>query len=121
MPSRSAASTLVACASVDAYIVIRAPPSPSRRTDPGAPASRAALRAVKLDVAPPVVISPPEPSGSPNRRANSRIRCSSSSLAAGESTQPPQFGLSPAASRSAAAPGTVPAPEMYAMNPGWPG
>ncbi len=64
-----------------------------------------------FDAAPPLVISPPEPSGSPNRSASQRVRCSSSSVAAGESVHPPTLGLSAAASRSAAAPGTVPEPE----------
>ena len=36
----------------------------------------------------------------------------STSVAAGESTQPPTFALRPAASRSATAPGTVPPPLM---------
>ncbi len=37
---------------------------------------------------------------------------SSISVAAGERSQPPTFAFSPEASRSAAAPGTVPAPLM---------
>ena len=53
--------------------------------------------------------------------ANQRPRCSSISVAPGESRQPPTFWLSAAASRSAAAPGTVPAPVMYAMKPGMTG
>ena len=98
----------------------RSPSMPSARTSPGARASRAALSAVKFDAAPPLVIRPPAPVGSPNRSAIQRMRCSSSSVAPGERLHPPTFGLRPAASRSAAAPGTVPEPETYARKPGWP-
>ena len=111
-PIMSAASAIVACASSDAYRTSRIPSTPSARTSPGACASRAALRAVKFDAAPPLVISPPAPSGRPNLPAIQRMRWSSSSLAPAERLQPPTFGLRPAASRSAAAPGTVPEPEM---------
>ena len=96
------------------------PSMPSARTSPGARASRAALSAVKLDAAPPLVMRPPAPAGRPKRSAIQRMRCSSSSVAPGERLHPPTFGLRPAASRSAAAPGTVPEPEMYARKPGWP-
>jgi hypothetical protein len=76
---------------------------------------------VKFAIAPPDVIMPPAVAGSPNREANQRVRWSSISVAAGEWRQPPRFWLIAAASRSATAPGTVPAPVMYPMNRGWPG
>ncbi len=64
---------------------------------------------------------PPASAGMPNHRANVDVRCRSISEADGESSQPPAFMFMPEASRSAAAPGTVPAPLTYAMNRGWPG
>jgi hypothetical protein len=48
------------------------------------------------------------------RWANQRVSAISISVDDGASRQPPPFMLMPAASRSAAAPGTVPAPDTYA-------
>ncbi len=55
---------------------------------------------------------PPAEGGKPKRPASHRTSWSSTSVAAGDSIQPPLFGLSPEASRSAMAPGTVPPPLM---------
>ncbi len=63
-------------------------------------------------MAPPEVSAPPDPSGMPNiSQANHRVSAISISTADGPSRHPPAFMLRPDASRSAAAPGTVPAPE----------
>ena len=70
-------------------------------------------------MAPPDVSSPPAASPMPKTScANQRHRWSSISVAAGASSHPPAFMLRPEASRSAADPGTVPAPDTYAMKPG---
>ncbi len=84
--------------------------SPSSRTLLPPRASRASLRPVKFAIDPPERTIPPLPSGSPNRCANHCVRCSSISVAPGASCHPPTFWFSPAASRSANAPGTVPGP-----------
>ena len=69
----SPASSIVACASCEAYIA-SGDVIPSTRM-PGPPwLSRAALSAVRLEVAPPLVIKPPAPLGSPNSSAIHRIR-----------------------------------------------
>ena len=91
-PSMSPASSIVACASARC----RSPAAsmiPSRRMSPVARLSRAALSAVRLEVAPPLVIRPPAPCGSPNSSAIHRIRWSSSSVAAGESTHAAHVGV----------------------------
>ena len=74
--------------------------------------SRAIFRAIRFAIAPPDVKAPAAPSGMPNICwANHRVSAISISTADGASRQPPAFMLMPAASSSAAAPGTVPAPE----------
>ena len=110
----SAARALTTWVSEDMYMVSRGPAAtPRRRTFQPARLSRAALRAMKFAMAPPEAIIPPAPSGIPNTScANQRVRASSISVAEGASRHAPMFAFSPAASRSAAAPGTVPAPEM---------
>ena len=110
----SAPRELTTWVSVDMYIVSGGwPARPSVRTFHPARWSRAVFRPTKFAMAPPDKTSPPAPSGNPNSSvANHRMRCSSISDAAGESCHPPTFALSPAASRSETAPGTVPAPEM---------
>ena len=110
----SAARELTTCVSVDRYSVERRMPAPRppRRTSQPARWSRAAFSATKFAMAPPEMMSAARARRHAERLgANQRVRCSSISVAAGESSHPPTFMLSPAASRSAAAPGTVPAPE----------
>lgn len=118
-PSMSAARELTTWDSVDAYMVSGCSPrSPLCRTLHPAIASRASLRPANADIAPPLVTKPPAVAGSPSRLANQRTSWSSISVAPGANLQPPTFWLMAAASRSAAAPGIVPAPEMKATNPG---
>ena len=102
------------CVSVDTYTASVGPAAtPSLRMSHPAFASRATFSAMKFAIAPPDVSAPPAVEGNPNTScANQRANPSSISVAAGARRHPPAFPLSPDASRSAAAPGTVPAPEM---------
>lgn len=118
----SAPRELTTWVSTDMYIARGGPAAtPFVRTSHPAFRSRATLSATKLAIAPPDTRIPPAVGGSPNCEANHRMRCCSISDAEGESIHPPRFMLRPAASRSAAAPGTVPAPVMYPANRGCPG
>jgi hypothetical protein len=68
---------------------------------------------MKFAIAPPDVSAPPDVAGRPKTScANQRQSPSSISVADGARRHPPAFMFNPEASRSAAAPGTVPAPEM---------
>ena len=102
------------CVSVETYRPSVGPaPTPSFRMSQPAFASRATFSAMKLAIAPPEVSAPPEPTGSPKIScANHRVNASSISVPDGARRHPPVFMFRPDASRSAAAPGTVPAPEM---------
>ena len=82
----SAARRITTCASSDAYSATGSwSRTPCSRTAWPRLASRAHLSATKFAIAPPVMIIPPDPSGSPKRRASQRVRCSSISAAPGPS------------------------------------
>ena len=83
---------------------------PSRRVFHPAMWSRAAFSPTMLAIAPPDTSRPAASSPMPNRAANHRTRFCSISLAEGESCHPPTFMLTPDASMSTTAPGTVPLP-----------
>ena len=109
----SAARSVTTWTSSEAYRTRGGPAAtPSLRTSQEAFTSRATFSATKFAIAPPETKRPPAAAGSPNISANQRRRASSTSVAAGESRHPPTFMLTPDASMSATAPGTVPAPLM---------
>ena len=62
-----------------------APATPRSRTSTPSRWSRAHFSPTKLAIAPPVMIIPPAPSGSPKREASQRVRWSSISAAPGPS------------------------------------
>ena len=69
---------------------------------------------------PPLTRSPPLSAGKPTSSAIQRTVWASISLATGESGQPPRFGLTAAASRSASAPMGAADDVMYPQKRGWP-
>ncbi len=109
----STARSVVTWTSLLAYTATGpALPTPALRTFRPSWWSRAAFSAVKFAIAPPDTSSPPAAGGSPKVDTSQRMSERSISVAPGDSRQPPRFMFRPEASRSAATPGTVPAPVM---------
>ena len=70
---------------------------------PGVFARRAAKKATRFAMLPPLTRSPP-PAANPTSSASQRTVCPSISLARGDSSHPPTFGFTAEAKRSASAP-----------------